>query len=175
MCHAFLVSKLLIVFSVTYVATCSTLSKYFKLIVKFLCYQLDLWKDFTVCICFLFTRSYWPAVRYSYTGTNPWNSINLTVMASHNASVAGNMTLCPYYPEDVVYSASELTFETGSGLAWIAQSHQALYLSPWCIYSAQLTFSSEGMRGNTMDVDSLLFLPVPNNFTVFQLAGRGIF
>ncbi|KAJ8038876.1 Laminin subunit beta-1 [Holothuria leucospilota] len=116
-------------------------------------------------------RSYWPAVRYSYTGTNPWNSIILTVTASHNASVAGNMTLCPYYPEDVVYSASELTFETGSGLAWIAQSHQALYLSPWCIYSAQLTFSSEDMGGDTMDVDSLLFLPVPNNFTVFQLAG----
>ncbi|XP_071820964.1 laminin subunit alpha-3-like isoform X3 [Apostichopus japonicus] len=115
------------------------------------------------------SRSYRPVVRYSYDGSAPSRTVSLTFLVSHNASGLSNNTLCEYDAGEVIYQVYDVTFEPGSGEAWFASNNQTLSLEASCVYQAQLNLTSP-LSVETVDVDSLLVLPVPNNFTVFQRA-----
>lgn len=110
-------------------------------------------------------------MRYSYSGSAPWRTVSLTFLVSHNASGLSNNTLCEYEAGEVIYQVYDVTFEPGSGEAWIALNNQTLSLEASCVYQAQLNLTSPTPSVETVDVDSLLVFPVPNNFTVFQRAG----
>lgn len=97
----------------------------------------------------------------------------MTVLVSHNITEITNNTHCSHNAGEVIYSTTDVTFEPGTGQAWIEFGNRTLFLVPACVYEAQLNLSS--LTDGSLYVDSLLMLPIPNDFQVFQHASKSEF